>query len=426
MDISIKELTAGEVEMTVCIPSTAVSEEIERQYRDLQKKVAMKGFRRGKVPMAMLRKTMEGQVLNDAINGLIQKSYPQAIAEKELAPIQQGQIEKVDHEPGGDLTFTARIEVEPDVPLSQVTGLTVERPTRTVTEADVDRSMEELRTRYATWVPCEDGAATGDQLTCDIQENDSMGLPIEKRLYKNIQVELGKAQYGPDFDSKMDGVKPGEARDISITNPEDDPDPETAGKTEYYTVTVHEVKRAEKAELNDEFAQEIPPGFDTLEALKAHARVELGKSLERSIEQAANNRLVEKLIDSNPFEVPRKMIDLQLDDLLDRAHRGTTNPIDDDIVRTTYEPQIERQIRWNLIAKAILKQQEIRINEADIEAEIARLAEEQGQAVETVRLQLKRGDSLRRLAESMVERRLFDYLRANNTLVDKPEEPEIV
>jgi hypothetical protein len=78
-------------------------------------------------------------------------------------------------------------------------------------------------------------------------------------------------------------------------------------------VTVHEVKRAEKAELNDEFAQEIPPGFDTLEALKAHARVELGKSLERSIEQTVNNRLVELLIDANPFEVPRKMIDAQLD-----------------------------------------------------------------------------------------------------------------
>ncbi len=426
MDISIKELQAGEVEMTVCIPSATVSEEIERKYRDVQKKVAMKGFRRGKVPMAMLRKTMEGQVLNDVVNELIQETYPKAVAEKELAPIQQGVIEKVDHTPGGDLSFTARIEVEPDVPLTQVTGLTVERLKRDVNDADIDRSMEELRTRYASWVPCEDGAADGDQLSCDIQENDSMGLPIDKRLYKNIQVELGKGQYGPDFDQKMTGVKPGEARDISITNPEDDPDPETAGKTEYYTVTVHEVKRAEKAELNDDFAQEIPPGFDTLDALKAHARVELGKSLERSIEQTVNNKLVELLIDANPFEVPRKMIDIQLDDLLERAKKGTTNPIDDDIVRATYEPQIERQIRWNLIAKAILKQQNIRIGDAEMDAEIQRIATEQGQTVETVRLQLKRGDSFRRVAESLVERSLFDYLRSNSTIVDKDAEPETV
>jgi trigger factor len=212
VDISIKELSAAEVEMTVCIPSATVSEEIERQYRDLQKKVAMKGFRRGKVPMAMLRKNMEGQVLNDAINGLIQEHYPRAIAEKELAPIQQGMIEKVDHQPGGDLTFIARIEVEPDVPLTQVTGLTVERLTREITEADVDRSMEELRTRYATWVPCEEGAANGDQLTCDIQENDSMGLPIDKRLYKQHPGRVGQGPVRP-------GLRPEDGRGETRRDP---------------------------------------------------------------------------------------------------------------------------------------------------------------------------------------------------------------
>ena len=125
MDVSIKELKAGEVEMTVSIPSATVNEQIELKYRDLQKKVAMKGFRRGKVPMGMLRKTMEGQVLNDVVNEMIQTAYPQAVAEKELSPIQQGVIEKVDHEPGGDLSFTARIEVEPEIELSKVEGLTV-------------------------------------------------------------------------------------------------------------------------------------------------------------------------------------------------------------------------------------------------------------------------------------------------------------
>ncbi|MCA9784364.1 MAG: trigger factor, partial [Candidatus Cloacimonetes bacterium] len=321
--------------------------------------------------------------------------------------------------PGGDLSFTARIEVEPEIELSKVEGLTVERLRRDVTDADIDRSMEELRTRYASWVPCEDGAVEGDQLSCDIQENDSMGLPVDNRLYKNIQVELGKGQYGPDFDSKMLGIKSGESRDLSITNPEDDPDPETAGKTEYYTVTVHEVKRAEKAELNDEFAQEIPPGFDTLAALKEHARGELAKSLERSIEQGVNNRIVEQLIAENPFEVPQKMIDLQLEDLLDRAKKGTSNPIDDDIVRSTYAPQIENSIRWNMIAKAVLKKQGIRIGDAEIQAEIERIATEQGQTVETVQLQLKRGDAMRKMAESLVERALFDYLRSVSTIVDK-------
>ena len=95
-------------------------------------------------------------------------------------------------------------------------------------------------------------------------------------------------------------------------------------------------------------------------------------------------------------------------------------------MRATYEPQIERQIRWNLIAKAILKQQNIRIGDAEMDAEIQRIATEQGQTVETVRLQLKRGDSFRRVAESLVERSLFDYLRSNSTIVDKDAEPETV
>ncbi len=422
MDISVKELKAGEVEMTVTLPSESVRDEVENRFREYQKKVALKGFRRGKVPMSYIRKNMEGQALNEAVNELINRHYPLAVGEKELVPIDQGNIEKVDHEPGGPLTFVARIEVEPTVELSQYTGLEVERLVREVDDNDMDKALKDLQEKYASWVPVEDGAAQGDQLTCDIQENDSMGLALDERLYKNIDVVLGKGAYGPVFDERMEGVKAGETRDLTITNPEDDPDPEVAGKTEYYTVTVNEVKRAELAEINDDFASEIPPGFDSLEALKEHMRGELSKSLDRNIEQTLNGRIIDQLIEKNPFEVPAKMIDQRLQEIVDQARQGTDNPIDEGVVRETYAQQVENQIRWTLIAKAILKKEEIKIGDSEIEAEIARIAEEQGQPVETIKLQLSRGDSMRRMAEGLVERNLFDFLRSNSTITDKPVE----
>ncbi len=426
MDITVKELSRTERELTVTLPAATVEERVESKLKTLGRKAHLKGFRKGKVPVGMLRKIYGDQARGEAINELLNESYPMALMEQKLTPIDQAVIDKVDHEPGGELCFVARVEVEPEVELTKYKGVPVVRRVRDVQDRDMERALESLQRQYATWIPleAEAGALSGDQLVCNIQETDESGKALEGRLYRNIEVELGKGQYGPAFDEQMVGIKPGENRAISVTNDADDPDPELAGKTEHYQVTVHEVKRAELAELNDDFAKEVPPGFDTLDELKVRVREDLVKQLDRAIEQNLHQSLIEALLEANPVDVPEKMIDNQLDDLIHRAKEGTDNPIDEDIVRRSYRDQVTRNIQWSLVARAILKQEEIRVEESDMDAEIQRYAGMMGVDAQTARLQLRRGGGLDRLAGELLDKKLMGFLSEQAEISEEPWEVE--
>jgi trigger factor len=276
-------------------------------------------------------------------------------------------------------------------------------------------------------VPVEEGgAANGDQLTCDIQETTEDGGPLPDRRYRNIQVELGKGQYGPQFDEQMQGARSGEERSIAVTNPDDDPDPEVAGRTEFYRVLVHEVKRAELAELDDEFAKEVPPGFDSLAELRTKVAEDLTRQLERSLEQDLNNRLIEQILERNPVEVPGKMIEAQLDAIIEQARAGTDNPIDEGIVKRSYREQVTRNLRWTLIARSIVKQEQLALTDEELDAEIERYAAASGQSPKTARLQLKRANALDRMQGELLDRKLMQFLRARATVLEDADAPESV
>lgn len=412
MDVKVKELESSKVEMTVVIPAATVEEHVERRLQQLGKGAQFKGFRKGKVPAGMLRGAYGERARADALNELLGQSYPQALEQGSLRPVDQGSIEKMEHEPGGDLTYVAVVEVEPTVEPTGYKGVELSRASRSVEDGDVEKALDQLRKQYANWTPVEEGgAAAGDQLSCDIQETDEGGAALADRLYRNIQVELGQGQYGPAFDEQMQGATPGEERKIVVENPEDDPDPDTAGKVEHYKVKVHEIKRPVLAELDDEFAKEVPPGFETLDELRGKVVEDLGRQLERSLEQDLNNRLIGKILEKNPVTVPEKMVEAQLDAIIEQARKGTQNPIDEAIVKRSYREQVTRNLQWTLVARSIVKTEALALSDEEIEAEVARYAASVGQNPKTARLQLKRMGALDRLRDELLDRKLMGFLR---------------
>ena len=422
MQITIKELEPTKVEMTVTIPSARVEERMEKKLRELGSRAQFKGFRPGRVPATLLKSMLGDRALGDALNDLLSESYPQALAERQLRPIEQGSIEKMDHEPGKDFTYVALVEVAPRVEARDYKGLEVKRPQREVGEEDVAKALEQLRHEYATWTPIEDdGALPGDQMVCDIQETEPTGEDLPNRLYRGIRVELGKGQYGPDFDLKMQGARTGETRAFPVVNPEDDPDPMVAGKTEHYRVTALELKRPLLAVLDDEFAREVPPGFDTLDELKERVRVDLRLQLERALEQQLGNRIIAAVMERNPVEVPEKMIDQQLDTIIEQARKGTDNPIDDEIVRRSYYEEVKRNLGWSLVSAAILQAENLELTPEEVDADIARFAASSGQDARSARLQLKRAGALERLHNELQERKLMSFLRDHAVITDETE-----
>jgi trigger factor len=418
LEVTVKILEDSKVEMTVVIPAATVEERISKIIAKHGKKAQFKGFRKGKVPASMLQQSFGEQARSEALNELLNETYPEALTAKDLRPIDQGNIEKLDNEPGGEMIYVANIEVEPKVELKQYADVEVDREQRDLQDEDVDKAMENLRLQYANWIPVDAAAQKGDQLVCDLQELNEDGSEIKDRMYRNIQVELGKAQYGEVFDQKMEGIKSGEKRKFDVTNDENDPDPNIAGKTEYYEVDIHEVKHPEMAELDDEFAKEVPPGFDTLEELRARVTQDLELQLIRSKDQVVNNSIIEKLIEINPISIPEKMINARLDQIIERAKSETDNPIDDDIVRSSYNEQVTSQIHWSLIAREIIAQENLALTDEDISNEIKKYAESAGQDPTATRLQLKKGGMMDRFNDELLDRKLMDFLRNAAKITD--------
>lgn len=420
MQTTIKELDATKVEMTVTLPAARVDEQVARKLRELGAKAQFKGFRPGKVPPTLLKSMLGDRALGEALNDLLNVTYPQALEQNDLRPLDQGSIEKMDHEPGGEFIYVAVVEVAPRVQAVDYKGVEVKRPVRALTAEDTDKALEQLRHDYATWVPLEEGgAADGDQLLCDIQETDEGGVDLPNRLYKAIRVELGKGQYGPHFDGKMLGATMSESRFFDVVNADDDPDPSVAGKTEWYRVLVHEIKRPQMQELNDDFAKDIPPGFETLDELKVQVEKDLQAQLDRSLEQAVGQRIIAAVMERNPVEVPEKMIAQQLDGIIDQARRGTENPIDDEIVRRSYHDEVSRNLAWSMVSQSIIKAEGLALTEEELDAEVARFAASIGQDVKKARLNLRRAGQLDRLYGELQERKLIAFLRGHAAVVDE-------
>jgi trigger factor len=192
-----------------------------------------------------------------------------------------------------------------------------------------------------------------------------------------------------------------------------------AGKTEWYRVLVHEIKRPQMQELNDDFAKDIPPGFETLDELKVQVEKDLQAQLDRSLEQAVGQRIIAAVMERNPVEVPEKMIAQQLDGIIDQARRGTENPIDDEIVRRSYHDEVSRNLAWSMVSQSIIKAEGLALTEEELDAEVARFAASIGQDVKKARLNLRRADQLDRLYGELQERKLIAFLRGHAAVVDE-------
>ncbi len=416
MEVKIETKSATEIEVKVTVPAADVQKRIDEKLLEYSKTMNIKGFRKGKAPLAQVKNIVGKAAEQEVLDGLISESYVNAITENEINPIDQGEIRELEFEAGADLTFTARIPVEPKVELVQYKGIEIEEPELNLDETRVDETLERIRRDFSSWTPIEEGAKEGCQLVVDLQENDSLGIPIADSRYVNIQVILGDQTYGEGFDQQMLGVKGGENRNVVITDPSEGAE-EGKQKTEYFTVEVKEVKQLDLLPLDDELAREVPPGYESLEALKDKIRGDLNELMTQDQARRINDRLIEKMIELNQVEVPQKMVDLQLDNLIERTRAQSDNPIEASAIRQEYADQMKSSAHWYLLKKAIIKAEELTVTDEDLEAEVERLAQLRGTTPEMLGPQLLVDGKLDDFRGQVLDNRVMTLLRENAVMI---------
>lgn len=405
-------------ELEVVIEADRIEKELNRAYRNYQKRVEIPGFRKGKVPLRLIVSRYGASIRSEVISDMLPTFLEEATREADLVPAAPPQISKLDHEPGSELTFTATLDIWPEIQLETYEGLEITRMVHEVTDDEIDSQLSEMQNRQAAERAVERPLEKGDVLIADLQRLDEKGGPVEGEKFEERHFHIGDENApSPEFEEALVGISAGEERKVQFAYREDLPNEELAGKTEHFEVKAREVRERTLPELDDEFAKDLGEQFETLEDLRNNIREQVAGRWDYMGQQRERNELISQLIEKNAFELPDSMVENYIQSM--RQQNQNQNQDYDQDSNRDHEPSEEerenavRRLKSYLLTEAVRKKADISVSDEEFEAYLEERANAAGVKVEDAR-RSGRADDLRRELE---ENKVFELLgeKANVT-----------
>ncbi|MGE4233858.1 MAG: trigger factor [Bacteriovoracia bacterium] len=406
-------------QLNIKIQPDSIKAYIEKQYASLQKTVKLKGFRQGKVPLNIIKQYYGADVKNDVFSKIVRDSYIRALEDNKLYAVGLPQIETKsgsDLADGAALEFSATIEIFPEIKLGDMSKINVKRESEKLTDKEFDEQLERIRQSRAQVLPDESNSGpvkVGSIVTVSFSgEVDEK--PLENLKSENRVVEVGNKQFMQEFEDALIGMKTGDSKTFDLPFAKEFGDKTLAGKTAKMTVQVHEFKKREVPELNDEFAKQLQ--FETLDALKTKVRTDLQEQKKENVYSKLKEDLLKELIAKNPFEVPNALIDSQYEYLVkENSYMLQREGVDlnnlPKELQERFKSLAEDQVRASLILNQIGSEQEIKVEPADFEFEYKKMAEKMNLPIEQVQ-SFYDGDEegKKQLRHRIKETRTIDWL----------------
>lgn len=380
----------------------------ERVFRRLSKNVRLPGFRKGKVPRKLFEQTYgPDAVRREAVDEVVPEVYAKALREHGLDPVERPRFEVVDEAEGRPTRLRATVEVRPQIVLGTYRGIVVSRPPISVSDEDVERSLQALARERATLVPVERPARFGDVATLDY-DGSIAGTPFEGGHGQGEVAELAEGRFVPGFASGIVGMQPGETRQIQATFPSDYPVANLAGKTADFTVTLRELKEPELPPLDDAFAASVSENASLTE-LRDDLRRRLEAVAAARARRVTGSAVMTKLLASHDFPLPPSLVENELNSIMEDV-RPSADPeqSNEAELRETYRKEAESRVKGALLIAAIAKAEDISATPADVAAELEALARRYGQSVARIRNAL--GNNLLSVMDGIVRNKTLDLL----------------
>ncbi|WP_413362922.1 trigger factor [Lysinibacillus sp. 3P01SB] len=388
--------------LTIEVPATEVNNALDKAFNKIVKQINEPGFRKGKMPRPLFEKKYGVEALyQDALEIIIPDAYSNAIDEAGIEPVDYPEIAGTENfAKGQDFTFTATVTVKPEPKLGEYKGLEVTKLPTEVTDEEVEAQIQEQLARKAELEIKEDGAIEeGDTAVIDF-EGFQDGEAFEGGKGEDYPLEIGSGSFIPGFEEQLVGVKAGESKEVVVTFPEEYHAAELAGKEATFKVTIKEVKTKVLPELNDEFAKEIDPEVESLEALRAKIKDQTVEQKKAESEGALRDELVEKAAANAEMEIPAGMINTELDRMVQEFGQrlqmqgmnlelyfqfsGQT----EEQLREQMKEDAENRVRVALTLEAIAKAENVEVSEEDITTELDAMASQFGMTVDQIKTAL--------------------------------------
>lgn len=387
MSLQVEKLENNTAKLTIEVPAEEFDKAIQTAYQKNKNKFNVPGFRKGKVPYAMVEKMYgAGVFYEEAANELIPDAYANAAAESELEIVARPEINVTQIEKGKPFVFEAEVTLKPEIKLGKYKGVKVEAMDTTVTDEDVAAELDKVKEQNARLIAADDKAVEdGDQTTIDF-EGFVDGVAFEGGKGEDYPLTIGSHSFIDTFEEQLIGKKVGEEVEVNVTFPEQYQAKELAGKPAMFKVTIKEIKVKEYPELDDDFAQDVSE-FDTLDEYKADIKKNLEEKKAQEAEADKESKVIEAIVNDSEMDIPEKMIEAQSQQMVEEfaqniAMQGISFDQYMQFTGTTVDqlteqvkPQAEARVQSSLVLEAIVKAEKIEASDEEFDEEIKRMAE---------------------------------------------------
>ncbi|MBE0509359.1 MAG: trigger factor [Chromatiales bacterium] len=376
MQVSVEATGGLERRMTVEIPEDRITGEVANRLARLARTAKIKGFRPGKVPMKVVAQQYGAQVRDEVLGEVIQRSYFEAVNQEKLNPAGMPKIEPAQAEGEQGFRYVAIFEVMPEPELAELSGLALEKQVAEVTDADLDKMIDNLRAQRTEWKPVKRKAKKDDRLNINFTGTIE-GKEFAGNSGEGVQVTIGSGRMIEGFEKGLIGAKSGEEIVLDLQFPEDYAHKEVAGKPVQFQVSVNSVEEPQLPELDEAFASSFGVGDGSMESLRNEVRQNMERELKQALSAKNKQQVMDKLLEMNKIDLPQALIEQEAENLkqqmLQQMHvpKGKSGA---DLDASLFHGQAERRVALGLILSELIKSKAIKADEAAVRAKVEELA----------------------------------------------------
>ncbi len=395
-------------------------EEVEKEEAKVFKKylrdLKIPGFRKGKIPARYIEKNYGDAIHADAVQNLLPVIYEEALTQEGIEPLSHPTFENMQADRGGKVSVDITVEVRPVVNIEGYKGLEVVVKRREIGDAEIDEALENLRQGFSTLRVVDRSSREGDYLIIDYAPILPSGEVDEKGMMRNYPVDLSSDNLFAEFREGLVGMEIGEEKRIAVHYPADFPEKELAGKERIFYASLREVKEKVVPDLDDEFAKRVGEDFENLESLRKRILQDLEEEEGRRFSREAEEKIIDLLIEANPFEVPEVMVENYLTSVIEEDRRR--RPAMDDgervqEIRKTFYRAAVRTVKKYFIMIAVKDQENIGVREEELESRIGQIVDDSGEKAKELRAYFTQPKVRSNLENQLLDEKVLNFLREN-------------
>jgi len=425
MQATIEKVSNLERRLNVALPIQEIEAEVESRLKRMARQAKLPGFRPGKVPLRLVQAQYGGQVRQEVLGDVLQKSFGEAVRQQNLRVAGFPRFEPKPAAEGTDVQqveFSATFEVYPEITVGDLSGVEVDRPVVEVGEAEIDKTVEILRKQRVHFHDVTRPAQAGDSVVIDYAGSID-GVPFEGGSATGHSTVLGEGRLLADFEKNVIGAAPGEQRSFELTFPEDYHGKDVAGKTARFEVTVSQVAEPHLPEVDGEFAKALGVESGDVSQMRSDIRANLEREVRRRTEARVKDLVMKGLLENSSIELPKSLVQMEMERLMegmrrDLAQRGLKAE-DMQMPTEMFEPEARKRVALGLIVSDLVRRENLVAEPDKIKALVHDYAESYERPEEVVRWYYSSPERLREVESLVLENNVVEWVLARVKVQDK-------